>query len=103
MAFEDVAKRISDGKTATTLPQVTPANRTVSLVKAWVFLLVGIAVAGTAGVVTLLWYSSLGAWEVRGLVVAIGCGIALIVKSTMLFDAASNVEPLPRASLTIKR
>jgi hypothetical protein len=60
-------------------------------------------VAGTAGILMLLWFDALGAWQFRGCAVAVGLGAMLVVKSTTMFEAASNVEPLPRASLKIRR
>jgi hypothetical protein len=114
MALEDVEKRLKSRNasrssqlaelwhgeaTSAPAPEVTPANRTAALVKAWLLLLLGIGVTGASAIVALTWFNTIGRWQTRGLVVIACIGVAMVVKSTQLFDAAGTIEPLPRASL----
>ena len=117
MAFEDVAKRMKNARRLTRreriqqlwtgeapepppLPErVAPARRTGRIILAYVVLLLGLVVAMAGGIALMLFWSSISGWELRGLVVVIAIGFALVVKSTMLFDTVEGTAPLPDARL----
>jgi hypothetical protein len=114
MAFEDIAKRMSDrrkptraeklreiwtGEPAAPPPLPLPpvpvpaAQRRGHLVGAWAVMMLGLAVAMCGAFLLIVLFDSTSTGEKRGLVGVIAVGIAIIVKSTKMFDRHGLSEP----------
>jgi hypothetical protein len=120
VAFEDVAKRMRDQRSLTggerlhevwtgeepqipPLPDVVepvaPAARTRTLVGAYALLVVGLLVMFVGAIALMFAWDSLSRWETRACFLVIVMGIAIIVRSTTLFDRVEQTSPLPGARL----
>lgn len=120
MAFEDVAARMKERRRPTRaerleaiwtgkeievpplpapIEPVAPARRTAVLVGAYAVLFAGVLVVMAGAGVLILFFTSTSAWAHRGLYVVIAIGVAIIAKSTRMFAAVEQTEPLPGARL----